>query len=169
MRHILQGFTMHIDGLDFGIDTEEVELPFPVPVTQEYRGGGMDLGVNQPMAALEVMEFTVKMSGHNPDIMGRMAKGPGQVTRIHFRGAVLTESTGDYVPHICVVEGAPNGGSRDRWQRGEKSGTEFIINGVIYMKYEAAARTIHEISAWPPIRIVDGVDQLRGINQILGY
>ncbi len=30
MRHILQGFTMFLDGLDFGIDTEEVDLPLPV-------------------------------------------------------------------------------------------------------------------------------------------
>lgn len=169
MRHILQGFTMFLDGMDFGIDTEEVELPIPTPVMQEYRGGGMDLGVNMPMGAIEALEVTVKMAGHNPDIMARLALGPGQTTRITFRGAVLSEGSGAYAPHICIVEGSPNGGSRDRWQRGEKSGLEFVVNGIRYFRYEADSRVIHELQAWPPRRIVDGVNQIAGINNALGY
>ena len=45
MRQLLQGFTMYIDSSDFGYDCEEVTLPIPTPVTQKYRGGGMDLSV----------------------------------------------------------------------------------------------------------------------------
>ena len=101
MRHILQGFTMYIDSADFGYDTEEVTLPIPTPVTQEYRGGGMDLAVNQPLAALEAMEATIKMAGHNPEIMRKMGKAPGQTTRVTFRGAVLNEPTG-IVRGTCV-------------------------------------------------------------------
>jgi uncharacterized protein len=122
MRPLLQGFTMYIDSSDFGYDCEEVTLPIPTPVTQEYRGGGMDLSVAQPLAALEAMEATVKMAGHNPDILRRMAKGPGQTTRITFRGAVLNEPAGMVEAHVCVIEGAPNAGSRDAWHRGEKAG-----------------------------------------------
>ncbi|MBC6714803.1 phage major tail tube protein [Aurantimonas sp. DM33-3] len=169
MRHIMQGFTMHIEGLDFGIDTEEVTLPLPTPVTQEYRGGGMGLGMNMAMAALEALEPTIKMAGHNPDIMRRMAKGPGQTTRVTFRGAFLTEASGVYVPHVCVIEGAPNPGSRDTWQRGEKSGIEFMMNTVKYMRYDVGDEPIHEVSAWPPKWIVDGIDQIGGINGALGY
>ncbi len=169
MRHILQGFTMHFDGLDFGIDTEEVTLPLPTPVTQEYRGGGMDLGLNLAMAALEALEPTIKLAGHNPDILRKMALGPGQTRRITFRGAFLTETSGSYVPHVCVIEGAPNAGSRDTWQRGEKSGLEFMMNTVKYMRYDVADETIHEISAWPAKRVIDGIDQLRDINRALGY
>ena len=169
MRDILQAFTMYIDGSDFGYDTETVTLPNPTPVTQEYQGGGMDLKVDQPMAALEALEATVKMSGLNPDIMKKMAKGPGQTTRLTFRGAVLNEPTGTYVAHIAIVEGAPNFGSSDEWKRGEKSGLEFIVNGIIYYRYEAGADIIHEVQAWPPKRIVNGVDQLTDINRALGY
>lgn len=169
MRHILQGFTMTIEGLDFGIDTEEVELPIPTPVTQEYRGGGMDLGMNMPMAAIEALEITVKMAGHPPAVMRHLALAPGRTRRIMFRGAVLREMDGEYDTHLCVVEGSPNGGSRDRWQRGEKSGLEFIVNGVKYFRYEAADRIIHELQHWPPKRIVYGVDQLAAINAALGY
>lgn len=169
MRHILQGFTMFLDGVDFGIDTEEVELPLPTPVTQEYRGGAMDLGVNLPMAALEALEVTVKMAGQSPEIMKRMALAPGQTSRVTFRGGVLTESNGVVVPHIGIVQGAINGGSRDRWQRGEKSGVEFVINGLIYYRYEVDAQVVHEIQHWPPKRIVNGIDQLAGLNTALGY
>jgi len=169
MRHILQGFTMYMEGLDFGIDTEEVDIPLPTPLTQEYRGGGMDLGVNQPMSAIEALEVTVKMAGHNPDIMNRMALGPGRTTRITFRGGMLREADGGVAAHICIVQGAINGGTRDRWQRGEKSGVEFVINGIKYFRYEADTAVIHELQAWPPIRIVNGQNQLSELHQALGY
>lgn len=169
MRHILQGFTMFVDGLDYGIDTEEVELPFPTPVMQEYRGGGMDLGLNLPMAALEALEINVKISGQNPDIMAKMAMAPGATKRIQFRGAILRELDGAVIPHICIAEGAINGSSRDRWQRGEKVGFEFAINGIKYMRYEADNQIIHEVQAWPPRRIINGVNILAGVNAALGY
>ena len=169
MRHLLQGFTMFMNGSDFGIDTEEVELPFPTPVTQEYRGGGMDMAVAQPMAAIEALQVTVKMAGHNPKIMKRMALRPGRTTRVTFRAGVLREDDGSIVTHLCIVEGAINGGTRDRWQRGEKSGVEFTINGIKYLRYEADSDIIHELRAWPPKRVIDGVEQLADLNAALGY
>ncbi|CCF19174.1 putative Contractile tube protein [Pseudorhizobium banfieldiae] len=169
MRHILQGFTMYVDGVDFGIDTEEVELPIPTPMTQEYRGGGQDLGATLPMAAIEALEITVKMAGHNVEVMKKMALAPGQTTRITFRGAVMREQDGGIAAHVCIVEGAINGGTRDRWQRGEKSGIEFVVNGVKYFRYEADTDVIHELQVWPPKRIVNGVNQLSEVNAALGY
>lgn len=169
MRHILQGFTMYMDSLDFGIDTEEVDLPLPKPVAQAYRGGGMDLEVNQPMSAIEALEVRVKMAGLNPAIMKKMALAPGVVTRVTFRGGVLRELDGGIASHVCIVEGAINGDTRDRWQRGEKSGFEFIINGIRYLRYEADTDIIHELQAWPPRRIINGVNQIAGLNAALGY
>lgn len=169
MRHLLQGFTMFMDGLDFGIDTEEVDLPLPTPMTQEYRGGGMDLAVTQPMAAIEALAVTVKLAGMNPDIMSRMAQAPGRLTRITFRGGVMREQDGGVAAHVCVVEGAINGGTRDRWQRGEKVGIEFTVNGIRYMRYEADTRVIHELQAWPPRRVINGINQLAELNTALGY
>lgn len=169
MRHILQGFTMSIGGSDFGYDTDTIELPNPTPLTQEYRGGGMDLGVNQPMAALEPLEATIKMLGHNPEIMKLMARGPGRTSRLTFRGAVLDEPSGSYITHIAIVEGCPNFGSRDEWKRGEQSGLQFIVNGIVYYRYEAGSDLIHEVQAWPPKRFINGVDEIAGINQALGY
>lgn len=169
MRHILQGFTMFFGNADYGIDTEEVEIPFPRPVMQGYRGGGMDLGLNLPMSAIEALEFTVRIAGQNPDVMSQMALAPGHTQLITFRGGVLTEHDGRVVPHICIVQGAINGSSRDRWQRGEKVGFEYAINAVRYMRYEADARVIHELQAWPPKRVVNGVNQIADLNAALGY
>ena len=169
MRHILQGFTMFINGSDFGLDCEEVELPIPTPLTQEYRGGGMDLGATTPMAAIEALEVTVKMAGHSPEIMKLMALAPGRTSRVTFRGGVLREMDGGIATHLAIIEGCLNGGSRDRWQRGEKSGVEFVINGIKYFRYEADSEIIHELQQWPPRRIVNGVDQLAELNQALGY
>lgn len=169
MRHTLQGFTMHIDGLDFGLDTEEVDLPIPTPKTEEYLGGGVDLTVDQPMGALDALSATVKMAGSNPEVLKRMGLGPGVTTRLTFRAAVLRQMDGGIATHVCIVQGCMNGGSRDRWQRGTKSGLEFIVNGIQYLRYEVDAEVIHEVQMYPPKRIINGVDQLAGINAALGY
>lgn len=169
MRHILQGFTMYLNGADYGIDTEEVELPFPKPKYQEYQGGGMDMSVNLPMMSIEAMEVTFKLSGQNPTVMGQIAQAPGRTQIVTFRGGVLTERDGSIVPHICIVEGCVNASSRDKWHRGEKVGFDYVVNGIRYLRYEANAAVIHELQAWPPKRIINGVDQLEGLNAALGY
>lgn len=169
MRNILQGFTMWIDSLDYGIDTEEVDLPFPVPMKQDYRGGGMDLAVSVSMAAINALSVSVKMSGLNSTIMSKMALAPGIITRVTFRAGVLREQSGEIATHICVVEGQIEGNQRDKWSRGEKAGFDFEINGIRYLRYEADQFIIHELQAWPPKRVINGVDQLAGLNQALGY
>lgn len=169
MRHILQGFTMFIEGSDYGFDTEEVEIPFPNVVRQDYRGGGMDVGVKLGMAALEPLEAKVKMAGSNPNIMKLVGRGPGQTVQVTFRGAVMSEVDGTTVPHVAIINGQFNEASRDRWQRGEKSGIEYTLDAITYYRYEADVEIVHEIQAWPPRRIINGVDQLGGINNALGY
>ena len=169
MRHILQAFTMFVNGKDFGYETEEVELPLPVPKEQTYNPGGVDLEVNLQMGKIEALEATVKISGTSPDLLSLCGKGPGQTDRFTFRGSVLSEINGGYVPHVCIIEGALNGGSRDRWQRGEKSGLELMIKGIVYFRYEVGSdEVLHELQLYPPKRIVNGVDHLKDINQHLG-
>ncbi len=168
MRHILQGFTMYIGAEDYGYDTEEVTLPIPTPKTEEYQGGGMHLAVNQPMSSIEPLECTVKMAGHSPDILKLMGRSPGVTTRVTFRGAVREAPGGEDHAHVVIVEGAINGGSHDTWQRGAKSGLEFMINGVVYFKYEVHDQVVHELQDYPPRMVVNGVNQLQSVNEILG-
>lgn len=169
MRFILQAFTMFIEGNDYGYDTEEVELPVPNVVRQDYRGGGMDLGVKLGLAALEPLECKVKLAGNNPDVLKLLARGPGQSIQVTFRGAVMNDLNGSTEAHLAIIDGQFNEASRDRWQRGEKSGIEFTIDGIMYYRYESGVDVIHELQAWPPKRIVNGIDQLNAINGALGY
>lgn len=169
MRHTLQGFTMWVNNSDFGYDTEEVTLPMPTPKTAAYLNGGMAGEVNQPFAALEALEATVKMSGHNPDIQKLLGQFPGKVTRFTFRAGVLDEPSGGIVTHVAIIEGSPNFGDRDAWKRGDQSGFQFVINGIVYYRYDAGADPIDEMIPYPPKWIKDGVDQLSELNASLGY
>ena len=168
MKHVLQAFTMHIDGVDHAYDTEEVTIPIPTPMTEEYKGGGMPMAVNQPMGMFEALEATVKMAGHSPEVLQHMAKSPGKTTLVHFRGAVRPEPSADDVAHVVSIQGCVNGGSHDTWTKGGKSGLEFVINGIIYFKYEVADKILQEVGAYPPIWNINGTDELFGVNQILG-
>lgn len=169
MRHVLQGFTMWVGNNDYGYDTDEVTLPMPTPKTAAYLGGAMAVEVNQPFAALEALEATIKMSGHNPEIMKLLGQYPGKVERFTFRGGVLDEPSGSTVPHIAIVEGSPNFGDRDAWKRGDQSGFQFLINGIIYYRYEAGSELIDELVPYPPKWIKDGVDQLSELGTALGF
>ncbi len=169
MRDIMLGFTMFIAGNDHGIDTETVKLQMPKSVTQEYRGGGMDLAVNQPMAALEPMEAGVKLAGLNTDISSLIAQQQGLKTRVTFRLAVRDRMHGNVVPHVVALEGEFNGDSTDDLQRGEKAGFDVLIQGITYYKRMAGDRVIHHLNAYPPKRTINGVNQLAEINHALGY
>jgi len=169
MRDILQGFTVYMGGVDHGADCEEIGLPTPKNVTQEYRGGGMDLAVAQSMAALEPLEATFKFSGHPAVVLGAVAQGPGKSVIVTARGAVLDTLTGSTVAHVVVMTGQFNEHSRDSWQRGEKGGLELTMSGITVYRYEVDGVILHDIQAFPPRRIMNGVDQLAEINSILGY
>jgi P2 family phage contractile tail tube protein len=169
MRDILQGFTVYFDGEDHGIDCEELGVPTPTNVQQEYRGGGMDLAVNQGMAALEALEATFRFSGFPPSVLGRTALGPGKTIMVTARGAVMDTLTGITSAHVVIMQGQFNGHSRDNWQRGEKSGMEITMGGIIAYRYEVDGAIVHDIQAYPPRRVVNGVNQLAEINAILGY
>jgi hypothetical protein len=169
MRDILQGFTLYIAGVDHGIDCEEIGLPTPQNVQQEYRGGGMDLAVNQGMAALEALEATFKFAGHARSVLQQVAPGPGKFISVTARGAVLNSLTGEHDAHVVVLQGQFNQHSRDAWKRAEKGGLEVTMSGILAYRYEIAGNVTHDIQAWPPRRVINGVDMLSNINQILGY
>ncbi|MGH0003978.1 phage major tail tube protein [Pseudovibrio ascidiaceicola] len=169
MRDIMQGFTMYVEGQNHGIDTEVVKLMMPKAKTQEYQGGGMDMAVNQPMASLEAMEIGVKFSGLNVDVSELIARRPGLKVRTSFRLAVKDGVTGNVIPHVAVCLGEYNSDSADDLQRGEKAGFDLLIQGVTYFKRMAGPRVIHLLNAYPPRRVVGGVDQLKDINYALGY
>lgn len=169
MRDILQGFTVYFGGNDYGIDCEEVGLPTPTLVQQEYRGGGMDLAVNQGMAAIEPLEATFRFAGHPARVLGAVAQGPGKNLIVTIRGAVQDTLTGITVAHVIVLTGQFNEHSRDNWQRGEKGGLEITMSGITVYRYEVGGAILHDIQAYPPRRIIGGVDQLAEINTILGY
>jgi len=169
MRDILQGFTVYLNGVDHGMDCEEIGLPTPSNVQQEYRGGGMDLAVNQGMAAMEPLEATLRFAGHPAGILGSVAQGPGKSVVLTARGAVMDTLTGVTVAHVVVITGQFNEHSRDNWQRGEKGGLELTMTGITVYRYEVGGAILHDIQAYPPRRIINGVDQLAEINAILGY
>jgi P2 family phage contractile tail tube protein len=169
MRDILQGFTVYIAGVDHGIDCEEIGLPTPQVVQQEYRGGGMDLAVNHGMAALEALEATFKFAGHARNILQQVARGPGKFLTVTARGAVMNTLTGEHDAHVVVLQGQFNQHSRDSWKRGEKGGLEVTMSGILAYRYEIAGNVVHEIQAYPPRRVINGNDELASINTILGY
>jgi len=169
MRDILQGFTAYFNGRDQGIDCEEVGLPTPTNVRQEYRGGGMDLAVNQGMAALEPLEATFRFSGHSVNALRAVGQGPGKNITVTVRGGVLDSLTGVTTAHVVILVGQFNEFSRDNWQRGEKGGIELTMSGIQVYRYEVGGAILHDIQAYPPRRVIDGVDQLADLNAILGY
>lgn len=165
MKDILEGFTMWIDGEDYGLEVETVTIPFPQFKKATYLGGGMAMATDQYFKTIDPMEVSIKMAGQAT----RLQTFIGIKKRVTFRGAVMVEADGSVQKHICVAEGKIAANGRDAWSRGEKVGTDFTLGAITYLRYEIDSTIKHELQAWPPMLVIDGVNHLSAINPALGY
>lgn len=169
MRDILQGFTLYVAGVDHGIDCEEITLPQPKAVMQKYRGGGMDLEVDLAMAGLDALEAKFKFAGHSRDILKQLVTGPTKFLTVTARAAVMNPLEGTTQAHVIVLNGKFNESNRDAWKRTDKGGMEVTMSSIITYRYEIDNAVVHDIQAYPPRRVINGINELSEINSILGY
>lgn len=169
MKGLIHGFTMVIDGVDYGAETETVSLPDLQQLFETYRGGAMAMGVDVGMHAFEPMEATVKMSGHSEAIRRVVNLSPSRKQNFQFRKAVYDEILGVTVPHIVLITGNAVMGSTDEMEAGSKSGLEFMVKTITYFRYEVNSSVTDEFQAYPPRWIKNGVRQDADVSRALGY
>lgn len=168
MRQILRGFTMWAEGYDYGYEIEELQAALPDETYVEHSYGGAVMTANVPMLKVGLLEPTIKLASHNPQLAKLLLAPPGQVTAFTFRAALVDEIDGTTKPNLIVYEGRLATPAPDAWSRDDKSGLGYTIKGVRYFRYEIGDEIIHEIGLYPAKMIVNRVDRLAAINDALG-
>lgn len=169
MRHILRGFTMWVDGVDYGYEVEELQVALPEETYQEHNYGGAVMAANVPMVKIGLLEPTMKFGTANPTLAGMLMQKAGTTKTFTFRGALIDEIDGASKSVLALYEGRLATPAPDAWGgAGDKAGTGYTIKGVRYFRYEVGDTKIHEIGLMPARMVVNGVDLLSDINDALG-
>lgn len=168
MRQILRGFTMWVNGYDYGYEVEELQCALPDEVYVEHQYGGAVMTAQIPMLKIGLLEPTIKLASHNPRLAELLLAGPGVTNTFTFRAALIDEIDGATTPNLIVYEGRLATPAPDAWTREDKAGMGYTIKGVRYFRYELGGQAVHEVSLFPAKMVVNRLDRLAGINEALG-
>ncbi len=168
MRQILRGFTMWVNGYDYGYEVEELQAALPDEVYTDHSYGGAVMAAQIPMIKIAALEPTMKFASHNPRLAELLMQRVGATNTFTFRAGLTNELDGVTVPNVIIYEGRLAAPSPDAWSRDEKAGMGYSIKGVRYFRYEIGSEPIHEIGLMPAKLVVNRVDHLADLNQALG-
>ena len=166
MRDVLRNFTAYEDGSNFHLVVNELVLPAIRDITEDARGGGMDMPVDVALG-LQKLAAEIKLEGRSRDLMLKAGLKPGTHKRVVYRGYTVNEIDGAERSEMAIIEGRINA-NPDPWKHGSLVGVSYPITSIIYFKHAINGEVIHEIDAVNMVRIVGGVDQNTGARDALG-
>ncbi len=168
MRYMLRGFTLWVNGQDYGYEIETGECVMPDQQFIETDYGGTVLQSEAPLFKVGRLNPKFKLVGNNPALAKLLVRKPGQVDSFTFRGALVDEIDGAVRASVFHYEGQLGMPENDSWSPAEKAGVGYTIKAVRYMRHELGDELIHEIGLIPRKLVVNRVDLLSDYNQALG-
>lgn len=180
MREIIRAFTVSIATVNGGgavaettgkalsLEIEEMALPLIRDVKDAFHGGGMPGPVNVPLG-IQLSEARFKLTSVNRHVIGLTGKAPGQRDRVTMRGAAVSEVDGSTTPLMCVLDGRVSEPEPDRWQRGQRSGVDYLVDSIVYYKLVIGQQLTHEIDFLNFRQVVNGIDQLADVRGALAF
>lgn len=165
IQHILANLNAFVAGKGYLGRVTEFTPPKLAPIVRDYKAGGMGAEVAIPMGAVEKLECSFTLTGHDPDIFRQFAVVPGRLVQLRFTGA-LVDYDGTTRP-IEITMRAVLSFEPDAWKPNEAS--DLKVSAMChYYKLDVEGRTLHEIDPVNMVAIIDGQDQLQAMRQALG-
>ncbi|NAX00012.1 MULTISPECIES: phage major tail tube protein [unclassified Vibrio] len=157
---------LYADGKEKIASLLEYTPPVPEVLTEEFRGGGMDMAISMDMG-MAAMEASFSI-GEDPDILALFGiKKDGKKVPFFIRSHLENDVTGAKKTVIEELRGLVS-----KIDHGTKSGGTFTGTTVTikpsYYKYEVDGTIIHEFDPINMIRTINGVDQLAEARASLG-
>lgn len=153
-----ENFTIWVDGFGKLGEGENATLPTMKIVSEDYRGGGMDIPVKVDLG-MEPLSFEFKLSSFDPQAMSQFGQFPGQEKQFTVRGS-LAHQDGSAFPTIAGMRGNMHRVESDEFTPGGKPMHTFGVE-LTYYKLTIGEQLIYEIDPENARRIINGVDQLR--------
>ena len=158
----IRNFNLFADGRSYMGRAMLVKLPQPKIMTEAHRGAGMDapVGIDMGMEGMTA-EFTI--ADWPPELMAML----GSIQRFVCRPAALPEGGGEAVTNIFSMGGLITAPEVDDIKPGGNSQLKMVMD-VRTLKFEQDGRVLYDIDIPNGKRVIDGVDQLRGIRRAMG-
>ena len=155
-------FNLYVDGVGYAGSVEELNLPNPTLKTEEFRAGGMDMPEDVDMGMEKLtMNFSIaKYDKHSLSLLG-------QSKPFTIRGSIRDEESGDEVPMVINATAKTVGIEHSAWKAGEHVPAKYNLSLSRY-KLSLDGKVMHDISANPPKRVINGVDHLKQARANIG-
>ena len=144
----------------------EIELPKLTRILEDYRAGGMDMGVKVDLGQ-EPMEMTVKCGGHEVDLYRDFAKPGIAAVPLSFSGAYQRDDDCSVIAVDIYCLGRLeeiDPGSAKLGDDTEES-FKYVLS---YYRLSVDGKDEIEIDALAMKCVIDGVDQLEAIRNAVG-
>lgn len=162
---VLRNFNAFVNGVGYAGRISEAELPELSVKTDEYRGGGQDIGAEIDLG-MEPMSATLKFGEYIADVLKTFGKMDGLATRITLKGAIQRDGE-TAVPVVAELHGGVKKSSLGSWKPGEGAEHEMEMS-VRYYKLTIANDLIYEIDVDNMVRNIGGTDELASIRAAIG-
>ncbi len=161
----LKNLNAHVDGQGYiGRVTEFEEPPLSL-ATEEYRGGGM-IGPVMIDLGLQAMEATMKMGGHEAELIRKFGTTQIDGVRVRLTGAYQADDGTPAQAVECYIGGRFTEITPGTSKAGDDTEQEYKV-ALSYYRREVDGRTEVEIDMVAGTFIVDGVDRYAEIMAIL--
>ncbi|NWA25762.1 phage major tail tube protein [Pseudomonas gingeri] len=161
----LYNTNLFVDGINFAGEVPSLSLPKMTIKTDEYRGGGMDVGIEMDQG-MEKMEASFSTKGVRREAMSKFGLADQTGFNSVFRGSFKGQK-GATTAVIATLRGMLKEVDPGDWKPGDAAEMKFSI-AISYYKLEVGGRLMYEIDAINCVRVIDGVDQLAQVRRDLG-
>lgn len=161
----LANMNLFVDGKSFQGDVPSLTLPKLTLKMEEYRAGGMDMGIELDQG-MEKMEAGFVTTGVRKESLKFFGLADGTAFNGTFRGA-FKGLKGKINPVIVTLRGSLKEVDMGDWKAGDKAEIKHNV-AVTYYKLEVDGRAVYEIDPVGMKRVIDGVDQLAEQRSALG-
>lgn len=165
LTNIIRNFVVWVDGEGKLGTGEQAQLPALSMVTEDYRGGGMDLPLEVELG-MEKLEASFVLNNFDPQIFKLFGIAPGTVKPFTIRGHLAGED-GKTVGVEAHIDGRIKSITSDAWQPGQKT-TVTVALSVHFYSLKVGDTDLVEIDVMNARRVVNGVDQLNETRINLG-
>ncbi len=156
---------MFVDGINFAGDIPVLSLPKLKIKTDEYRAGGMDMGIDMDQG-MEKMEASFSAKGVRREAMKYFGLADQTAFNAVFRGSYKGQR-GATTSVVATLRGMLSELDPGEWKSGESGESKYSIS-VSYYKLEVGGRLMYEIDPVGCVRVINGVDQLASVRRDLG-
>lgn len=164
-RDVLKNLNLFVDGKGFAGQLQEFNPPKLALVTEEFRGGGMDMPVELTMG-MEKLECDFTLISYDRDVLSALGVAEGSTLPLVVREA-LESFDGTVTPVVHTMRGKIKELDSGTHKPGEVAPLKGTM-ALTYYKLTHGGATVIELDPENMVRIVNGTDVLSAIRSALG-